>query len=548
MPQKPTYEELEQRVRKLEAEAVKHKQMEKALRESAAALRSIFRAAPTGIGMVVDRVIKQANDRLCEMIGYSREALLEKSARILYPTDEDFEFVGQEKYAQISARGTGTEETQWQRKDGKIIDVLLSSAPIDPNDLSAGVTFTALDITARQQVDKSLRESEALLRKSQEIARIGSWRLDLINNDLYWSDEVYRIFGLAPQAFGATYEAFLQAVHPDDREYRNAVQNHALYEITHRVLRPDGSIRTVHEKSENIVDQSGKTVLSIGMVHDITEQIHAEVALRESEKLLADTFNSIQNGISVLSTDLTIQRVNDVMKQWYAKNLPLEGKKCHLCYHDSDEPCDPCPTIRCIASGRVEREIVPGLPGSPVEWVELFSYPVKNRDSGEVTGVVEFVRDITDRTRAEEALRESETKYSTLVENSKDGIIMIVEGVLKFVNKASVELVGYAPEEMIGANFLDFVATYHRELVLKRYSDRIEGKDVPSLYEIELLRKDGKITPVELNAIRIDFEGKPADLVIIRDITKRKQSEQALRESEKRYRFIADNVKDVIWT
>ena len=160
MAGKPTYEELEQRVKKLEKEVVSFKQIEASLRESETILRSIFRAAPTGIGMVCDRVIKKANERLCKIIGYTREELLGKSARILYGTDEDFEYVGREKYEQIRERNTGTVETPWQRKDGTMIDVLLSSSPIDPNDLSIGVTFTALDITSRKQVEKDLRESE----------------------------------------------------------------------------------------------------------------------------------------------------------------------------------------------------------------------------------------------------------------------------------------------------------------------------------------------------------------------------------------------------
>ena len=99
---------------------------EEALRKSGATLQSIFRAAPTGIGLVRDRIIKQANERLCEMLGYAREELLGKSARMLYPTDEDFEYVGREKYIQIRKKRTGTVETYWKRKDGKVIDVLLS--------------------------------------------------------------------------------------------------------------------------------------------------------------------------------------------------------------------------------------------------------------------------------------------------------------------------------------------------------------------------------------------------------------------------------------
>ncbi|TES88466.1 MAG: PAS domain S-box protein [Desulfobacteraceae bacterium] len=164
MARKSTYKELNKRIKELEKEALEHKHAEEKLRESEATLRSIFRAAPTGIGLVCDRVIKQANDRLCEILGYSQEELLGKSARMVYPTDEDFEYVGSEKYAQIYERGTGIVETRLQRKDGKVIDVLLSSALIGPNDLSMDVTFTVLDITSRNKTEKVLQESEERYR------------------------------------------------------------------------------------------------------------------------------------------------------------------------------------------------------------------------------------------------------------------------------------------------------------------------------------------------------------------------------------------------
>ena len=148
----------------LTREIAERKKTEKGLAEREATLRSVFRAAPTGIGMLCNRVIKQANDRICEMTGYSSEELLGQSAKMLYLTEEEFELVGQEKYAQISRQGTGTVETSWQRKDGEVIDVQLSWAPIDPEDLSGGVTFTALDIT------ESKRAEAALARKTEELA------------------------------------------------------------------------------------------------------------------------------------------------------------------------------------------------------------------------------------------------------------------------------------------------------------------------------------------------------------------------------------------
>ncbi|MEA1922167.1 MAG: PhnD/SsuA/transferrin family substrate-binding protein [Pseudomonadota bacterium] len=126
--------------------------------QSANRLFSVFRAAPTGIGVVVDRVLNEVNERFCAMLGYTQAELLGENARIVYPTDEEFESVGREKYRQISERGTGTVETRMLRKDGKLIDVLLSSPPLNLNDLSAGVTFTALDITERKRTETELEK------------------------------------------------------------------------------------------------------------------------------------------------------------------------------------------------------------------------------------------------------------------------------------------------------------------------------------------------------------------------------------------------------
>ncbi len=135
------------------------------LREREERLQSIFLAAPVGIGLVKHRVIHDANARLCEICGYSRVELLNQSALMLYPSEEEYEWVGREKYRQIAAHGTGTVETHWRRKDGRVIDVLLSSTPLEVADLSQGVTFTALDITERKRTEAALRESEEQYRR-----------------------------------------------------------------------------------------------------------------------------------------------------------------------------------------------------------------------------------------------------------------------------------------------------------------------------------------------------------------------------------------------
>jgi PAS domain S-box-containing protein len=161
--------ELRRRIAELETLEAERKGAEEALRRNEATLSSIFRAAPVGIGLVSDRALRQVNDRLCEMVGYSSDELVGKSARILYPSEQEFERVGREKYAQIRAVGTGTMETRWQRKDGAVIHVLLSSSAVNPSDPSEGVTFTALDISERKRTEEALRKSEVKFRALAEL-------------------------------------------------------------------------------------------------------------------------------------------------------------------------------------------------------------------------------------------------------------------------------------------------------------------------------------------------------------------------------------------
>ncbi len=178
--------------------------------------------------------------------------------------------------------------------------------------------------------------------------------------------------------------------------------------------------------------------------------------------------------------------------------------------------------------------------------IEIYSSPIVRENT--TIGLRGIIVDLSERKKTEEALRESEAKYSALVENSEDGIIMIQEGVLTFINEASTDLVGYLPKEMTGASFVKFVAPEHRDLVVKRYTERMEGKDVPSIYEIELLRKDGTTVPVEVNAMHIEYGGKPTDLAFVRDITERKQAEIEVQKRQVYLESVLHNAPEAIVT
>ena len=147
------------------------------------------------------------------------------------------------------------------------------------------------EIEERKAAEDALRKVRDSLAEAQRIAHIGNWDWDIVNNKLYWSDEIYRIFGLQPQEFGATYEAFLNSVHPDNREHVQQAVNRALYErlpysIDHRIMLRDGSERIVHEQAEVTFDEKGRAIRMMGTVQDITQRKRVEEELRRSQEEL----------------------------------------------------------------------------------------------------------------------------------------------------------------------------------------------------------------------------------------------------------------------
>ncbi len=162
------------------------------------------------------------------------------------------------------------------------------------------------DIRRQKRAEAALRESEARLSEAQRLARLGSWELDLRQNKLTWSDEIFRIFEIDPARFGASYEAFINAVHPDDRDlvnrsYRDSVQNHSPYDIVHRLRMTDGRIKYVHEIGSTHYDPFGQPVRSVGTVQDITELKQTEIALQAA--LTVQRAILQHAGYAIISTD-----------------------------------------------------------------------------------------------------------------------------------------------------------------------------------------------------------------------------------------------------
>ena len=182
---------------------------------------------------------------------------------------------------------------------------------VDRNQLEARIRDLEGELEHLRDIEECLARSQRTLKQAEALAKLGHWSLDIRTGDLYWSDEIFRIFGIDPERFGASYEAFLETIHPDDRDmvntaYSTSVENRTPYDIVHRLLLPDGTIKHVHERCETEYDDEGTPLRSLGTVHDITEQRRAETALRRIDKLeslgglaggIAHDFNNILVGI-----------------------------------------------------------------------------------------------------------------------------------------------------------------------------------------------------------------------------------------------------------
>jgi PAS domain S-box-containing protein len=177
---------------------------------------------------------------------------------------------------------------------------------------------------------------------------------------------------------------------------------------------------------------------------------------------------------------------------------------------------------------------------------ENWIYPILD-DKGEVERIAIYASDITNIIEANKALVESEEKYRTLVEKAKDGIAIIQDGVVKFVNKSLAEMSGRTINEIIGTPFQENLHPDALEEVSQRYKDRIAGKEVPSMYETVLIRSNGEKVIAELNAAVIPFQNRPADLVFVRDISERKQMMKELKDSEERYRTLITTMVEGVW-
>ena len=267
------------------------------------------------VAMDGDGAIIDWNERAEQVFGWAREDVIGRTVgeTIIPPHFREMHIRGVEHYIETGegpVLGKRIELSALHR-DGHEFAVELSIAPVRHH---SGVTFHAFlhDISERKESEAAVRRGEMELRRSrrrleqaQAIANMGSWEWDVRANKVNWSDELYRIYGLEPGGFGATFEGYLERVHEDDRErvqatIGRALADHRPFVFKERIVRPNGDLRLLESQGEVQTDTDGQVVRMIGVCHDVTERRAAEVAAREAEERFRSAFEHGPVGIGLV--------------------------------------------------------------------------------------------------------------------------------------------------------------------------------------------------------------------------------------------------------
>jgi PAS domain S-box-containing protein len=385
-------------------------------------------------------------------------------------------------------------------------------------------------VTEKDRLLDSLKQSQEILNLSQQIAHLGSWEHDLVNGRLTWSDEVYRIFGLQPQEFGATYEAFLERVHPEDRAAVNAAYSHSIrenrdsYEIEHRVIRKaTGEIRYVHERCHHFRNAGGDILRSVGMVQDITERISAQEALKAENAQLNTLMSVSRDGIAIINQEHRVVKAN----RRFAEMLGYTMEEVlHLRTWDFEA---------IMSEAQIRREF------SDLTQLSATFQSKHRRKDGTIYDVevcaggalvlnepmvLTISRDITDHKNAEKALQESEEKYRLTFDASPDAVNInrLADGLYVDINEGFTRLTGFTRQDVIGRSSLE-INIWHDPA---HRAELVRGLRENGFYEnleARFRRKDGSLTTALMSARVISLNNTPHIISITRDIGDRKRAE-----------------------
>jgi len=501
------------------------------LKENEEKLQSIFSAAPVGIGLLVNQVFMEINDTFCKMTGYNRTELIGKNAETIYAKDEQNESAGIVIYRHLSEKGTGSVETRFKCKDGRILNIFLSSTPLDKDDLTRGITFIAMDITERKQAEEELLKSEgrykALFQNSNDA-------IILMNKDGSFdcNPQTLKMFKVnTKEEFFKFYPAELSPiVQPDGKnsyeasqEYINVAYQEGInrFDWTHR--RTDGE-DFYTEVLLSTVDFGEEQVLQC-TVRDITERKRAEQTIIYEHKILRTLIDNIPDVIYIKDIDCrkVIANTADIRNIGSKEEAEVLGKTDIELFPGPIGERGYTDDKKLINSGEAIIEREEDFLGKNGErcWLQTTKIPLRDKD-GKITGLVGIGRDITKRKRAEEELKQSYLFSESLLKTIPFGMDIVDEkGTVLFQSDNFKKLFG---EEAIGKKCWEI----YRD-------DKKQCSECPlikgiTIGETEAYESHGVLDNriFEISHTGMMYQGKKTILEIFQDITDRKQSEEEL--------------------
>ncbi|NJO89148.1 MAG: PAS domain S-box protein [Chloroflexia bacterium] len=451
-------------------------------------------------------------------------------------------------------------------KDGRVYERY--SAPIFKKKVRAGRVWRFKDITPQALAESKLRElndeledkinestielriSESRLKEAQEIAHLGHWVFDLSTRQISGSENTYQLLKLKNKNEEIALNDFLKTVYYKDRyelkrRFVSALRKKKVFDYVHRVTINGSTLLYLRQKCKTFYDNKGKPIYSLGIVQDITEQKMAEAAIAERERQLNMAmegtglglwdWNMVDNTIKINKRFIEVIGYDGIISKseigfdFLVSIIHIDDyariMNCFLNYIQSD-------------SKTFEEEFRLKHSKGYYVWVHVRAKVFEWQNNKPSRSIGTFL-DITERRLAEIKVQKSEEKFRTLTELSPSAICIQSIDKLLFVNPAWVEALGYSEKQALKHSFVELVHPEYRELA-ERYSRLrlFEGTNAPGRYEIKMLTRKKEIKWFDISVTVINFEGQKASLAVLNDITKIKLTEQALRDSEQKFKSL----------
>lgn len=534
----------------ISTDITERKAVEESLRQAEERFRAVFQTVGVGINIVnPEGKYVGVNSAFQEMLGYDEADLVGKDFRdVTYPPDlEEEERVA--KQIEQDPHKTGELEKRYVRRDGTLVWTRLLISAIRNNDGTLAFYVTVVeDIAIRKEVELLRQRTQAELEQlvaertvelqsandglaeAQRISHIGNWNLEFDSKQLEWSAESYRILGYEPGIFTNTYQVFWDAVHPDDYEfayqnYQTAVDGRLPLDCQHRIVRPNGEIRVVHERGYVVRDEAERPIRIFGTVQDVTEHRKAEAEIRAVNARLSAILQASPMAIIALDSQGFVQLWNLAAESVYGYSAAeMLGKQTPNMQAPGDS--EYFETRKRVLSGESLKNLETQRKrgdGAVVD-VSISTAPLLDAD-GAFAGTVALIADITERKRTSEALRASEERFSRIFYSSPYpiGYGGINDGVLLDVNERFAEFFGYSRQEMIGRSIHEFNAWVNledRSTLCNALMEHGFALD----YELKVRRRDGSIRDVSLSMYRLNLNEQEVTIGMFTDITERKQA------------------------